>query len=109
MKIRLIVSNIQSDNPEKSKAFYNGFLGLYIPMSRDEIVTFASPGNPTAQLSVMKQDDKFAPIHPDVSIEVEDVDEMYRKAEEQDVEIVYPIRNEPWGVRRFFAKDPNGK
>lgn len=109
MKIRRIVPNIQSDHPEESKSFYNDFLGLETPMSRDEIITFSSPNNPTSQLSVMKQDDQFAAIHPDVSIEVEDVDELYKKAREQKIEIVYPIRDEPWGVRRFFVKDPNGK
>ena len=24
------------------------------------------------------------------------------------VELVYPLTEEPWGVRRFFVKDPNG-
>jgi uncharacterized glyoxalase superfamily protein PhnB len=24
------------------------------------------------------------------------------------VELVHPLTDEPWGVRRFFVKDPNG-
>jgi predicted enzyme related to lactoylglutathione lyase len=109
MKIRRTVPNIKSDHPQKSRKFYIDFLGLDVVMSRDEIITFASPANRTAQISVMKQDDSFAPLHPDVSIEVENVDDVYQKAEKHEIEIVYPITDESWGVRRFFAKDPNGK
>ena len=109
MKIRRTVPNIKSDHPQRSRTFYVDFLGFDIAMNRDEIITFASPDNRTAQISVMKQDNSFAPFHPDISIEVEDVDQVYHKAEEQNLEIVYPITDEPWGVRRFFVKDPNGK
>ena len=109
MKIRRTVPNIKLDNPLQSRTFYVDFLGFDIAMNRDEIITFSSPDNRTAQISVMKQDDSLAPLHPDISIEVEDVDQIYNKAEEQNLEIVYPITDEPWGVRRFFVKDPNGK
>lgn len=27
---------------------------------------------------------------------------------ERGLKIVYPLTNEPWGVRRFFVADPNG-
>jgi uncharacterized glyoxalase superfamily protein PhnB len=36
------------------------------------------------------------------------VDAVHAKAVELDLPIVYPLTNEPWGVRRFFVKDPNG-
>jgi len=42
------------------------------------------------------------------ALEVTDVDEAYARAVEQGIEIVYPLTDEPWGVRRFFAVDPNG-
>ncbi|MCY7354852.1 MAG: VOC family protein [Lysobacter sp.] len=43
-----------------------------------------------------------------MSIEVTDVDQMHAKALAQGIEIVYPLTDEPWGVRRFFVLDPNG-
>ena len=46
---------------------------------------------------------------PDVSIEVDDVDEAYRQATRAGFEIVYGIVTEPWGVRRFYVRDPFGK
>jgi len=59
------------------------------------------------QLSVMSLDVK-AHIHPDVSIEVDDVDEVYDRAVAAGAEIVYPLTDEEWGLRRFFVRDPNG-
>lgn len=107
MTIRRTVPNIKSDHPERSREFYVDFLGLEIAMSRDEIITFASPTNRTAQISIMRHDQSKTP-HPDVSVEVTDVDEVHARALERGVEIVYPLTNEPWGVRRFFVSDPNG-
>ena len=31
-----------------------------------------------------------------------------RLAEERGAEIVHPLTDEPWGVRRFFVRDPDG-
>jgi uncharacterized glyoxalase superfamily protein PhnB len=43
-----------------------------------------------------------------VSIEVDDVDAIHTAAVRQGIEIVHPLTDELWGVRRFFARDPNG-
>ncbi len=43
-----------------------------------------------------------------MTIEVESVDEAHAKAVERGLDIVYPLTDEPWGVRRFFVADPNG-
>ena len=69
------------------------------------VVTFAAPGNPTAQISVM-QDDASAQVQPDISIEVDDVDAVHAAAQRAGYEIVHPLTDEPWGVRRFFVRDP---
>ena len=42
-----------------------------------------------------------------LSVEVADVDADHAKAEAVGVEIVYPLTDEPWGVRRFYVADPN--
>lgn len=76
-------------------------------MEMDWIITFISERNPTSQINVIRQDESEVP-HPDISIEVEDIDQMFARAKDQKIEIVYPITDEPWGVRRFFVKDPNG-
>jgi uncharacterized glyoxalase superfamily protein PhnB len=42
-------------------------------------------------------------------VEVEDVDAVHAKAVERGLKIVHPLTDEPWGVRRFFVQEPNGK
>jgi uncharacterized glyoxalase superfamily protein PhnB len=54
------------------------------------------------------RDDGTSTLLPDVSVEVVDVDEVHARAVERRLEIVYPLTDEPWGVRRFFVVDPNG-
>jgi uncharacterized glyoxalase superfamily protein PhnB len=70
-------------------------------------ILFFGTGERAVQLSVMKLD-IHANLHPDVSIEVDDVDAVHGRAEAAGCEIVYPLTDEPWGLRRFFVRDPNG-
>jgi len=107
MTVSRIVPNINAAEPAASKPFYEGVLGLDTAMDMGWIITFASPANPSAQVSIVASDTRDEP-HPDISVEVEDVDACHAKARQQGYEIVYPLTNEPWGVRRFFVKDPNG-
>ncbi|MBB6674695.1 VOC family protein [Cohnella nanjingensis] len=46
---------------------------------------------------------------PDLSIEVDDVDEALSRMRSAGFEIVYGPADEPWGVRRFYVRDPFGK
>ncbi len=107
MTIQRTVPNIQSACPQQSREFYVDVLGFEVAMAKDEIITFASPQHPMVQLSVVRHDVSIGP-HPSVSIEVGDVDAVHAKAIAQGVKIVYPLTDEPWGVRRFFVLDPNG-
>ena len=106
MRIRRIVPDLHGD-PAASRDFYEDVIGLEVGMDFDWIVSFGSTSNETAQLIVMSKD-ATAPVSPDVTIEVEDLDAVHAKAVERGFEIVHPITTEPWGVRRFFVRDPNG-
>jgi catechol 2,3-dioxygenase-like lactoylglutathione lyase family enzyme len=107
MSVRRIVPNINATDPSASKSFYEGVLGLSVAMDMGWIVTFASPSNPTAQLSVVASDTRDEP-HADISVEVADVDACHNAAQLKGFAIVYPLTDEAWGVRRFFVRDPNG-
>ena len=63
---------------------------------------------PAAQVSVMTAD-KTAPVSPDFSVEVDDVDAAYAAVRDSGAEIVHPLQDEEWGVRRFFVRDPSGR
>jgi predicted enzyme related to lactoylglutathione lyase len=108
MKVRRIVPDIRSTDIPASIEFYTEILGLEVGMDLGWIASLTSPSNETAQISFMTHD-ATAPVTPDVSIEVSDVDEAYRRAVERGAEIVHELRDEPWGVRRFFVRDPNGQ
>jgi catechol 2,3-dioxygenase-like lactoylglutathione lyase family enzyme len=107
MSVRRIVPNINSTDPSVSRSFYQGVLGLEAAMDMGWIITFASPSNPTAQVSVVASASRNEP-HADISVEVADVDACHAAAEQRGFVIVYPLTDELWGVRRFFVRDPNG-
>jgi catechol 2,3-dioxygenase-like lactoylglutathione lyase family enzyme len=107
MSVRRVVPDVQTDAMEENRDFY-GVLGLETAMDLGWVVTLASPSNPTAQLILMTED-RSAPVTPDISVEVEDVDAVYAAVRERGAEIVVPLRDEEWGVRRFFVKDPDGR
>lgn len=107
MSIRRAVPNIASDKLDACREFYTGLLGFQVAMDMGWIITLVSPSNPTAQVSVMRED-ATAPVVPQISIEVADVDAVHAEAVRRGLEIVHPLTDEPWRVRRFFVKDPNG-
>ncbi len=108
MNIRRIVMDIQSNNFEENRNFYENLIGLEVGMDLGWIMTFGSTSNPTAQLTIIKKD-QTAPVNPTLTIEVEDVGAVYAKAIKMGFNIVHPLTDEPWGVRRFFVVDPNGQ
>ena len=52
--------------------------------------------------------DATAPEDSVISVQVDDVDAAYAEAQRLGHEIVHPLTTEPWGVRRFFVRDPDG-
>ena len=107
MTVRRIVANLAAADPARARAFYEQLLDLEVVMDHGWIVTLASGASQAPQLSLASEGGSGTPV-PDLSIEVDDVDEIYRRARSQACEIVYDLTDEPWGVRRFFVRDPAG-
>lgn len=107
MTVRRVVPNIESADLEGTREFYAGALGLDTVMDLGWIVALASPTNPTAQVQVLTGDSS-APVVPDLSIEVDDADAAHERVVARGDPVVYPLTDEPWGVRRFFTRDPAG-
>ena len=106
MSIRRVMPDIRSDRFDECRTFYVELLGFEVAMDMGWIMTFVSPTNPTAQISVMRSD-ATAPVVPQLTVEVADVDAVHAEAVRRGLEIVYPLTDESWGVRRFFVVDPN--
>jgi catechol 2,3-dioxygenase-like lactoylglutathione lyase family enzyme len=99
------VPNIKSGRPDATRDFFVELLGFEVAMDIGWVVTLASPTNPSVQVSIIANDDMAA---PGISVGVADVDAVHAKAVEQGYEIVYPLRDEEWGVRRFMLREPSG-
>jgi catechol 2,3-dioxygenase-like lactoylglutathione lyase family enzyme len=106
MRIRRAVPDLHGD-PAASRSFYEDVIGMELAMDMGWIATFRSPIEGPVEVSVMSRD-ATAPVTPDVSIEVDDVGAVHARAVDGDCEIVHPLTDEPWRVRRFFVRDPNG-
>jgi uncharacterized glyoxalase superfamily protein PhnB len=53
--------------------------------------------------------DATSPVDSVISVHVGDqVEEAYEEAQRRGFEIVHPLTTEPWGVRRFFVRAPDG-
>ena len=111
MTIRRAIPNLPVEDLAESREFYAGFLGFDVAMDEDGFTMFASPSNRTAQITVAEKDnpgqDRGISLAK-VSVEVDDVDALHDEAVRRGLEIVYPLTDEPWGIRRFFVRDPDG-
>ena len=61
-----------------------------------------------SQISFAEQGGSDTPV-PDLSIEVDDVDAAFDGMQQAGFAIEYGPTDEPWGVRRFYVRDPFGK
>src|SRR4051794_25057134 len=103
--IERAVPNLRSDRPEETRDFFVRLLGFDLAMDLGWVGTVASPDNPSAQVTLITNDD---PSARGISVGVEVVDAVHARAVEQGWEIVYPYRDEEWGVRRFMLREPGG-
>lgn len=108
MTIRRVVPMIAAVDLAASRAFYVDTLGFEVAMDLGWVVTFASPANRSAQINLVQTEGAPTP-QPDLTVEVTDVDAMHARALAHGLPVVYPLTDEPWGVRRFFLRDPNHK
>lgn len=108
MTVRRIVANLAASNPVAVADFYAGLLGLEKVMDLGWIVTLAADTQAAPQLRLMREGGSDTPV-PDLSIEVDDVDAILVRARSMDLEVTHGPADEPWGVRRFFVRDPTGR
>ena len=107
MILRRIVPNLNVDNATTGHDFYEEFLGLRKEFDMGWIASFRSPTNPSVQVSLVSGD-ATASEQSLLSVHVGDVDAAYAEAQRRGYEMVRPLTHEPWGVRRFFVRDPHG-
>src|SRR5437588_12810911 len=77
--VRRVVPDLASGSLAAAREFYGTVLGLQVVMDHGWIITLADPDQPSAQVSVMTHD-QTAPVIPQVSIQVDDVDACHAAA-----------------------------
>ncbi len=107
MTVRRIIPNLNVDDASVGHEFYEDFLGLHKDFDMGWIASFRSTTDPSVQVSLVGGD-ATAPEQSTLSIKVDDVDAVYADAQRRGYEIVHPMTQEPWGIRRFFVRDPHG-
>jgi catechol 2,3-dioxygenase-like lactoylglutathione lyase family enzyme len=108
MRVKRIVANIACRKTSMAKRFYGKVLGLDVLMDLGWIATYGTASKMTVQLSFASEGGSGTSV-PDLSIEVDDVDEAFRRMKKARFKIEYPLTDEPWGVRRFYVRDPFGR
>ena len=108
MKVKRIVADIAAADVAAAKAFYQDVLGLRPLMDFGWVATYGSSETMQVQISFASEGGSGAPV-PDLSIEVDDLDAALRRMIAAEIAIEYGPADEPWGVRRFFVRDPFGK
>jgi catechol 2,3-dioxygenase-like lactoylglutathione lyase family enzyme len=108
MKVLRIVPNIDTENVKASKIFYGDILGLETVMDHGWILTYGSDLKMNIQISFAIEGGSGTAT-PDLSIEVDDLDTAFFRMKDAGFKIEYGPINEPWGVRRFYVRDPFNK
>jgi catechol 2,3-dioxygenase-like lactoylglutathione lyase family enzyme len=108
MAVRRIVANIAARDPASAQVFYGDILGIEIVMDHGWIVSFATDIATTPQVSIACEGGSGTAV-PDLSIEVDDLDEVLARIRGAGLPIEYGPATEPWGVRRFYVRDPFGR
>lgn len=108
MIVKRVVANIATDRMDAAKAFYGDVLGMTLAMDHGWIITLTGEGEAAPQISFATEGGSGTPV-PDLSIEVHDIEEAHLRILQAGHTPEYGPVTEPWGVRRFFVRDPLGR
>lgn len=107
MHVIRVIIDLTVPDIEEARAFYADYLGLEAQdMGLDWVTRFIVPG--TGEHIQLVSRDAAAPENPQLTVKVDDVDDAYTVACRRGYEVVYPLTTEPWGIRRFFVRAPDG-
>jgi catechol 2,3-dioxygenase-like lactoylglutathione lyase family enzyme len=107
MRVTAVYTNLRVPDIAAARHFYAEYLGLEVEsIGMDWVTRFSSPET-GAGVQLLTRD-ATAPEDPVASIRVDDVEAALEEARARGYEIVHPLTTEPWGVRRFFVRAPDG-
>jgi catechol 2,3-dioxygenase-like lactoylglutathione lyase family enzyme len=108
MAVKRVVAYAGGGDIAASRDFYVAVLGMRVAME-DPVLDLQSPEEPAAEVIIGAQE--MQEPQPSFGIDVGEaatVDAVHAEAVKRGLRVVYPLTDEPWGVRRFFVEDPGG-
>ena len=99
----------------ETKTFYTTVLGFSVTFENDFYlllkapedggeISFLLPNHPSQQ-SLFHKEFNGGGVY--LTIEVDDVDSVYKELKAKNIQIKIELRDEPWGDRHFAIADPN--
>ena len=107
MRVLRITSNLPVADIDAAKRFYTDFLGLSTEEFNLGWVARYTDTDTGAHVQLVTGD-ATAPEDSVISVHTDDLDAAYAEVQRAGYEIVHPVTVEPWGVRRFFVRAPDG-
>jgi predicted enzyme related to lactoylglutathione lyase len=107
MQAKRITPNLRVADVDAAKSFYTDYLGLSTEeFNMGWVARYTAPDG-GAHVQLVTRDAK-APEDSVISVHTDDVDAAYEEAQKLGYEIVHALTTEPWGVRRFLVRAPDG-
>jgi catechol 2,3-dioxygenase-like lactoylglutathione lyase family enzyme len=107
MRAKRIMADLRVADLAEAKSFYTDYLGLGTEeFNLGWVARYTAPDT-GANVQLVTRD-ATAPEHAVISVQTDDVDAAYEEAKSLGYEIVHPLTDEAWGVRRFFVRAPDG-
>jgi len=117
MKVLRVVPNISSERFEPSRDFYMDLFDMVVSVELGSwYLQLMAPDDPSLDIGFLQPGHEFfggRPAPPGeyslvLTVQVDDVDEAYARAQRLGAAILLDIRDEDYGQRHFLVVDPNG-
>jgi catechol 2,3-dioxygenase-like lactoylglutathione lyase family enzyme len=108
MRVTGIVANLRVADIAVAEGFYQDYLGLSVKeFNMGWVARYTSPDGVASVQLVTKDatavEDSVISVHVGAG-----VDEAFAEARRRGFEVVHPLTDEQWGLRRFFVRAPDG-
>src|SRR5688572_27649389 len=114
MHIEGLYSVIVTQERTECRDFYVRWFGFQVVFEASWFVYLTTSGDRAFGLAFMSPDHPSQPPGPEafsgkgafITLQVEDAASEFERLKSAGIPIAYPLRDEPWGQRRFAVCDP---
>lgn len=107
MAVLSVVPNLPARDPAELARFYEAVFGLSLTFDMGWIAFLGGAAMAETRLQLAREGGSGTEL-PAISILVDDLDPVLAALRATGAEPVYGPVTEPWGIRRFYLRDPEG-